>query len=349
MAMSKIIIFPEYLCQFGKGEGSTFCLVTNSRLVERFIIREGNGYKNYKIIAYDVGDDLTRILRDQIPEPSHILVIAPDCYFHSPEPQHLGNLRKLCVMACNSTPTSIESINHFFQYAKNINPREQEKMVEQFFINCETTERLKFVDEKYQTIAEFQHLNNKLQWHEQIGELYWGEQQLFPSGEISVLPVELFALDLNVKLDIDGQLAFTGTPIVHSGTSSFLAEDQARIFEALSTIRYHAIIVTLHQGIITKIEASHPATKSAADILNAMCEVDSRYRMILEIGFAINHHLELFPGNCAMNEVYAVNTNGTIHFGLGLIPHTQYHLDLICPATKVLGKNDQLIFGGITI
>ncbi len=346
--MSKITVNPERLRQFGKREGSTFCVVTNTSLLDKLVIKEGNGYKNYKIIPYDAGDNFTEILSNQIPEPAHILVIAPDCYFRSPEPRHLGVHRKLCIMACNSTPTSIEAIDHFLKCGENTDPCEQEKIAECFFVNCEAAEKLKFFDEEYQITAEFQHVNHQLQWHEQIGELQWGEQQLFPSGEISVLPVEIFTSNLNANLDISGKLALRGTPILHSGTPSFLPEDQERIFQTLCTMKEYAVIATLHKGTITTIEASHPAAQPAADMLNALCDVDSRYKIVVEIGFAINHHLKLFPGNSAMNEVYA-NANGTVHFGLGLIPHTQYHLDIICPFIKVLGENDKLIFGGLTL
>ncbi|WP_414514282.1 hypothetical protein [Nostoc sp. PCC 9305] len=345
--MSKIAIHPGRLQQFGNTEENTsFCVVTNSSLLDKIKIDPEKDYKDYKLISYDAGDDFSKILREQIPEPAHILVIAPNCYFRSPEPEHLGPHRKLCIMACNSTPTSVEAIEHFLRCGENTDPYEQEEIAEQFFTKGEDAGHFKFVDEEYQTVAVFEHLDDGLQWHEQVGRLEWGEQQLFPSGEISVLPVDVFALNLNVKLNINGKLAFKGIPVLHSGTPSFLPEDQERIFQALYTMRDDAVIATLQDGIITHIEASSPSVQPAVDILQAMYEVDSRYRIIIEIGFAVNHHLKLFPGNSAMNEVYA-NTNGTVHFGMGLIPHTQYHLDIICPSIKVYSQNDELVFGGI--
>jgi hypothetical protein len=45
-----------------------------------------------------------------------------------------------------------------------------------------------------------------------------------------------------------------------------------------------------------------------------------------------------------MNEVHG-GTGGMIHFGLGLTPYTQYHLDIICPNTQVLGSNGECIIG----
>ncbi len=41
----------------------------------------------------------------------------------------------------------------------------------------------------------------------------------------------------------------------------------------------------------------------------------------------------------------AAGENGSVHFGLGMLPYTQYHLDIICPNIAVLGKDEQIIFG----
>ncbi len=343
--MSLIEIFPDRFNQFGSKKNNNFYLITNSRLSKKFVIHENSEYQNYQTITYDPEENFINIIKEQIPNNSHILVIAPDCYFRSPKPKDLGQNKKLCVMACNSTSTSEEAIKHFLNCAEKTNPYEQDKIAQQFFINCESTEILKLVDEEYDTYAEFHHLNEKLQWHEQIGEIDWGGQQLFPSGEISVLPLEIFTSDLNNKINVNGQIALKGIPIVHSGLPSFLLEDRERIFRALSNIQKYALIAELEQGIITEIKPSHSSVELAADMLTAMCEIDSRYRMIIEIGFGINYNMQIFPGNCAMNEVYSNNSNGTVHFGLGLTPHTQYHLDIICPSLKVFGKENQLIFG----
>jgi len=50
----------------------------------------------------------------------------------------------------------------------------------------------------------------------------------------------------------------------------------------------------------------------------------------VEIGFAHNVTLQLLDGNHAMNEVYGglnEGSDGCLHWGLGLTPYTQYHLD----------------------
>jgi hypothetical protein len=342
---SKIKLFPDRFRQFGEGSGNTFCLVISPILTNTFEIIESGNYENYRIVVYDGTEKFIDLLGSKIPKPSHILVITPDHYFHSPPSEYLHQV-KLCVMACNSTPTSVEAIRHFLRCAEETIPLEQEEKADTFFINCGANKHLRLIDEMYETSAAFSHLGEELIWHEQVGLLRWGEQQLLPSGEISVLPMEVFSEGINLRLKLDGKLAFKGIPVLHSGTPSFCLEDQERIFKTLSGMMNHAVVATLKEGRIVDVYPSHPAVRQASEMLSALYNVDSRYRTLIEIGFAINDHLKLFPGNSAMNEVFAESPCGTVHFGFGLIPHTQYHLDIICPGTKILDKHENVIFGG---
>ena len=45
-----------------------------------------------------------------------------------------------------------------------------------------------------------------------------------------------------------------------------------------------------------------------------------------------------------MNEVYG-GEHGCLHWGLGLTPFTQYHLDIISPDTTVYTENGEVILG----
>ncbi len=345
--MNKIPIYPSRFRQFGEAEGSTFYLVTNSHLLDVFSIEEDKNYKEFKIIAYDSNDDFLRLLKNEIHPPAHILVIAPECLFESVPPNDLGSDRKLLIFACNSAPTPIEAIEHFLRCGEKINPKEQEMIAEDFVAQCESAEILKLIDEEYQTVAEFHHLNDSYGWHEQLGMLAWGEQQIFPSGEIACFLVPLKGINElpDLKFDLNGEIPLRGYPIVHSGPPSFIREDQKRIYQKLSTFKEYPVIAKVKNGVIIDIHATHPSVKPALDMLEALFMVDSRFRQIFEIGFAINNHLEILPQNSAMNEVYG-GTKGCVHFGLGMLPYTQYHMDIICPKIKVLGQNDKVIFGG---
>lgn len=343
--MDIISFCPEHLKQFGDCKDVAFCLVTNSELMPYFHIEKQHAYSDYLIIAYDESDDFDVILQKKIPDTAHILVITPNCYFNSPHPDVLGKRRKLSVMACNSTPTTIEAINHFLSCGIKTNPLFLDKVAEKFFEIAQDSEKLTFIDEAFNTSAVFNHLDDSLQWHEQAGSLEWGQQQLYPAGEISTLPVDVYNMNIDASLNLNGEIVLRGYPVLHSGKQSFLKADQKRIFDHLTVLDKHPLIAVVEHGVITQLKITDKKSEEAKSILEAIFTLDSRYQTIIEIGFGINHWITPFPGNSAMNEVYAAEKGGSIHWGIGLSPYTQYHLDLICPYTSVLGKDKQIIFG----
>ncbi len=341
----QISIYPDRLRQFGEVENSIFYLVTNSSLINVFKIEKTKNYKDFRKVIYDPEDDFLSILQNKIEQPAHIFVITPQCLFESIPPNLLGTKRKLLIFACNSAPTSLESIKFFLRHGEKINPLEQEQIADKFFSDCESTNILQFVDSKYETVAKFNHFNEFYGWHEQSGMLGWGEQQIFPSGEIACFLVPLKGINQlpDIQFELNGEIALKGSPVVHSGSPSFLREDQERIYKKLSFLREHPIIAKLENGIIKGLRVTHPSVNPALEILEAIFMVDSRFRQVFEIGFAINNKIKIIPENSAMNEVYG-GENGCVHFGLGMLPYTQYHIDLICPDIEVIGKNDKVIF-----
>ncbi len=343
--MNTIDIYPNRLKQFGDPAGCNFCLVTNLDLINAFNIKMEPGYKCSLIILYEKEQDFTELLKTKIPENAHILVITPDCYFRSPKPEILGNKRKLIIMANNSTPTSLEAIEHFLRCGENTEPAQLDSIADKFFDLAESTKQLYFVDNDYQTKATFNHASDRLQWHQQAGSLDWGQQQLFPSGEISTLPLDVYDTDIESSFELNGDIVLKGHPVLHSGKRSYLPHDQERIFQKLALLEQHPIIAQVKNGIITDLKPTINNSQSIINMLEAMFDIDSRYRTIIEIGFGINHWLQLFKGNSAMNEVYAADTGGTVHWGLGLTPFTQYHLDIICPNTSIINDNNEIIFG----
>ena len=332
------------LSAFGDSKDSVFCLITSRELAGIFVVNPGPNYSKSEILTFDGNMDFGHFVVDQVPLNSHVLTVLPNAYVRSPSPAELGPQRKLAVMACASTPTSVEAIAHFLAMGERSDPEEENRRADAFFTRGQETESLSFTDDRFGTVATFRHLEESLVWHEQAGSLGWGEQQLFPSGEVSVLSVSVFGQDIDRTLDIEGEIALCGAAILHSGTPSFLPEDQQRIYQELTTLADHAVILELKDGRVTSVHETSRAAAPAARMLEKMMDVDSRYAILLEIGFGINSTIELFPGNTAMNEVYG-GRSGAVHFGLGLTPYTQYHLDVICPHIKVLGTEGQVLFG----
>ncbi len=340
----KIIVDPARLRQFGEPMGSVFCLITNPEFMEEITLIESGDYRDYIRIPFKTGERFEDVLPERVPEQAHILAISPEAFFESPMPEQLGPRRKLMGMACNSTPTSLDTIKHFLKVMERTSPADQGVFSDTFFDKLERADHLVYVDERHGTRAELQHLQPDLVWNQQAGPLEWGEQQIVPSGEISVLPTQIVEFHEDLHLPLEGTIAFRGYPILHSGTPSFSRRDQARIHSRLASMNLHAVIATVERGIITDLRPHTPGASAAVEMLNTMFDVDSRYRIVWEMGHALNVSLDILPGNHAMNEVYG-GTEGCLHWGLGLTPFTQFHLDIISPDTTVYTDGGEVVLG----
>ena len=344
--MKKIEIRPSRYQQFGcLNEDVNFYLITDSP--ESFVIEQNESYYSHQVLIYRDEEDFSQLI-ENTQEPAHILVICPNHFISSIEAEQVGQ-RKIAVMAANSAPTSMEAIEHFIKVLEKTDPLAQEKFANRFFEIIESSQSLKIINEEYQVSAIFAHFDDEhYEWFEQSGTLNYGGQQIVPSGELSVLPLAHGQFNPECKLAINGEIALKGYPIVHSGKSSFLATDQARIYTQLSALQKYGIIAKVENGVITKLDATHSSVESAKSMLEALFAVDSRYATIWELGFGINTQLKIWPDNTAMNEVYG-GDNGVLHWGLGLTPFTQYHLDIICPSTKVFTDQGNLLMGSSTL
>src|SRR6185369_17645162 len=107
--------------------------------------------------------------------------------------------------------------------------------------------------------------------------------------------------------------ALKAYPIVHSGKNGCSLQEQARIYKRLSPIKTHAIIATVDDGVIRRLEGTHPSVHPAVDVLQELIDQDSRYGVIFEAGHGFNP-MPILDGNYAANEVYG-GDYGAIHFG----------------------------------
>lgn len=348
-----ISINPADIKCFDQTNDKHFYLVTNSHLSDKINLIDDGQYLSYKKIifdtpsnasVYELKNSFTDILEQKIPVNAHVLVIAPNNYFRAPSAKVIGSARKVIILPCNSTPTDLDTIKAFWDIIINTDPKLQEEKAKHFFNTAEKADYLEFVDYKNKTSAIFKHMNDSYVWNEQGGFLDYGDQQLAPAGEINVfnLPVQNF--DENLRLDFNGTIAFYGFPIVHSGTPGFSYADQLRIYNLLANVIDHPIIVEVKDGEIRQVTANSKQGEIACNMLQSLFDVDSRFSILLEIGFGINTNSKIIPGNHAMNETYG-GKNGIVHFGLGIIPHTQYHIDFLCPYLNVITNHGELLIG----
>lgn len=340
--MSALVVDPSKIQQFGDPDDAVFCLVTSTSVIDQVGLVRKAAYRDYQMVPLD--DDFTDILHDRIPSRAHVLVMSPDTFFQSPEDQLIGAGRKLLAMACNSTPTDSSALCHFIRCIEATDPVAQEKFCDHFFDLAERGDTLEYHDAEFGTTAVLKLFTRELVWNQQAGLVNWGEQQIVPSGEISVLPIEITDFDAALSLPLDGEIVIRGYPILHSGTPSFSLRDQRRIHDQLWPLRENAVKATVEDGVISHLEALSPAAIDVVDMLESMFAVDSRYRIVWEIGHALNTTHDILVGNHAMNEVYG-GTDGCLHWGIGLTPYTQFHLDVISPGTYVTNDHGDTLLG----
>lgn len=340
------VVRPDRIGAFGSGEGAHFCLVSNPRLLDEIHIAPAGNYLSYEKYSYSELGSFEGMLRDDIPEPAHIFVVSPDCFFESPPPDVLGPRRKLVAMPSNSTELDVDALAHFLQAVEQTDVKALADRADHFFELAEAAPSLRIVDDDHGTEAVFDHLAEEYEWNEQAGLVEWGQQQIAPAGELSALPTDIMHYSPQLRLSLNGQIAMAGTPIVHSGAASFSRSDQQRIYRQLATMTDHAVIASIENGTIVSFRETHPAAKPARRMLDQLCEIDSRYRVVWEMGFGINTDFSLWPGNCGMNEMFGAD-NGVFHFGVGLTPFTQYAPIFLCPGSRVLGADDAVLVGPI--
>jgi hypothetical protein len=327
---------------FGQDQGVPFYLITSPALAAHLTV-ECERHVAAGVLILEADDALQRVIAT-VPENSHILVVSPDSFISSLSPDAIGR-RKVGVLAANSTPCPPDAVAHFLAAAEATDAAQQVVWSRAFFEALNATEWLSIRNDDHGVEATFAFRDPGNKWFFQGGHLGWGQQQIVPSGEISVLPTSHGKFDVTRRLKIDGEIALTGYAILHSGRPSFLREDQQRLYEALQPLEHGAVICTVRDGVIRATRASSPIVEDSRRHLEAMFMVDSRYRLIWELGLGINRELPRLPGNYAMNETYG-GSSGILHWGLGLTPYTQYHLDVLSPGTTIVDQSGRELLEG---
>lgn len=338
-----IAIKPHKYQQYGDDTEIHFRVITDVELTPQLSLEGDARYLSQEVISCVDLENIFQVIAT-IPRPAHILILFRTALFVSPPPELLGKHAKLLVMAAYSTPLDVEDIAYFLSAIEKTDIASQQIWADRFFDTGNHSKCLYFIDEETQTIATFRHLHQDYEWFDQIGVLPWGGQQFCPSGEISCLPLPHGQYHAEHSFDLNGEITLHGIPIINSGLPSFLRSDQERIYQQLSTLIEHPVIAAVSNGVIQNIRCPSIQGKSALAMLEALFTVDSRYTLIWELGFGANTNIKPRPGNKAPNECFG-GKNGCIHFGLGLTPWTQYHLDLLSPNTIVQNEHGQCLTG----
>lgn len=339
-----IKVNPSKYRQLGESNEVHFHLVTNSIYSNEFSLVQGN-YESVSIHECDREDKFSEIISG-LSRPAHILVISPDVLFSSPDDEVLGNDAKLIVIPCNSSSVNISDIKVGLEIMEKTDVDSQEKWANNFFEIAEKSKQVCFYDPSTKTKATFEHLSDEYEWFEQLGVIDWGSQQFCPAGEVSVLPLAHGGYSSTKRLSLNGEITLHGIPLVNSGKPSFLINDREYVYKQLEPLKTNSVIASVEDGAIRSLRCiRNKECNSILEMLEALFKVDSRYRNIWEIGFGSNTNMQTINGNKMINEVYG-HKNGCVHWGLGLTPWTQYHIDIICPQTIITNEQDDILAGG---
>lgn len=341
----QVTVTPSAFRQFGT-PADTFCLVVDEESMTDFALAPAEPYA--KSIAVPIGPDgdLSRLLESDIPESADVVVICRKAFLSSPDASVIGAGRRIVALPCASTPVTLEQVRYFLRVIGRTDPAAQEERANRFFDAVSRSPEIKIVDGEHGTSCDFDPVGGDYVWNQQAGILGPAEQQIAPAGELSVLPMDITEFDGDRRLALNGTLTLQGWPIVHAGYDKTLEPEQAELYERLTPLHRIPIVATVEDGVITGVK-SHADTEEGTEMVAFLEELfaeEPRYRTIWELGFGINNGMEVFPGNCGLNEVYGAD-DGVVHFGMGLTPWTKFALTFICPTSSLVDGDGGSILG----
>lgn len=320
-------------------------MVTTAELADDIVIDDGHAYDKVMVMPIGSGDELTTVLQAGLPDRADVLVVCPGLFVTSPSAAAIGDERRVAIMPCGSTPTTRENIRYFLDVIERTDPAAQADRAERFFSAVSDAKELLLVDVERGTTCRFDPGDDD-DWNQQAGPLAWGEQQIAPAGELSVLPTEITQFDSARALALSGALTLRGWPIVHAGYEMALADEQAELYDKLVPLHRNPVIVDIEAGVIVACRPGADTAKAAAAaaVLDNLLTRDPRYRTVWELGFGINTAMSVVPGNCGLNEPYG-GTDGVIHIGLGLTPFTRFALTFLCPDSALTDQTGTSLIG----
>ncbi|MFF7633620.1 hypothetical protein ACFZB9_10780 [Kitasatospora sp. NPDC008050] len=342
--MSPLELTTDAFGQFGEPV-ETFCLITAEGGGEHLDLRPGEGCSQVLHRTLAPGASLGELIAADTPPDAHVLAVCPGRFLDSPTQPQLG-ARTLAVLPAGSTPLTDEAVRYFLRSAATRTDIErQAATAEEFFDRVGASERLAITDDVTGSEAEFDHTLGDCVWNQQAGVLEPGDQQIFPAGKLSVTAAEITTFDPSARLlGLTGDLTLRGWPIVHRHADPADAADQQRLFQALTPLVSHAVVLRVAGGHIENVTPHDSGGKSAAEALEQLLTEDPRYRVIWELGFGINTTTEIIPANCGPNEVYGA-TGGVVNLGLGITPTTRFALAFLCPRSSLLASDGSAVLG----
>jgi len=345
-----IILKPDEITQLQPHLYSDFYLIVSPDIAQEIHL-QSSAYKNATQLVIPPTEDLAKFITSQTPEESDILLLIPNGYsqgYKNPHmclPRGILGKRRMVAMRCQSTPATKSDLKAMLESLCNIDTLSQIKLVDDLYAVGEKAQYLEIRDTKKKTHARFNHLSDEYAWHTLYGSPNPGEFVLAPAGETNVIVIPMAEqAEQQISLDINGEIILHGISIVHYGVKLNLLAKQAEVFNALDTLRSGFVIASVVAGKIVAVEALDTIAKPAAAMLEELFAEDERYRCIMELGVGLNEKLITCPGNVAANEFYG-GQGGCLHYGIGRVPFTTFHIDIVCPSSTLQTDSGEHIFG----
>jgi hypothetical protein len=335
---------------FGDPDGCSFVILAAPDVVDQLTITGGVGYLNRTLVPAAAVE--VPVVLQRMPARSHVFCITSDGPFLSPNASNVSSI-KLGVLPMYSTGFSWAKLATALDLIGALDFSEQYAESQRVIAIISDATRLILTSTRFQTRAE---LELGATWDDlyvfnQSGPISWGRQSVVPGGEVSLLTDGHGDYSAASRFNLSGTVPIYGYPVLHRGScpcrdvrgeqagsdlacatagKAALARKQVEIFENLTGIQHQAITATVEAGCIVDLQ---PAGRDrvATDQLLALFAEDNRYRKIHELGLGLNPSDTFFlPQNFLPNEM-----RRGVHFGLGLTPFTEFHLDLTCPTITV--------------
>jgi hypothetical protein len=335
---------------FGDPVGQRLLIVASRATLEQLDLVNDGGYSCVTGMAADAEEIPT--LLDALDGPCHIFVITTDSTFQSPPASAVAKA-KLGVLPLYSTGFSWAKLRAALSIIGGTDFADQHRRARKVVAALDEGETVTFLGSASTSLQLRTWAGRQLHFFDQSGPIGWGRQSVLPGGELSLLTDGHGQYSADANFLLDGDLVVATAPVVHRGgcpcaIARLRLEGDTRaagactmrdrvtdarlrdVFSALEHAARRPALLHIRGGFIEQA-ASLGVQSPFVAALDALFVEDPRYRKIHEIGFGLNPASTYRAGiNFLPNEMVS-----GAHFGLGLTPFTEFHIDLVSPGMQV--------------
>jgi hypothetical protein len=230
---------------------------------------------------------------------------------------------KLGAISYFSTGFSTSSFRRYLEIIANTDYQAELRVEAALVSHLEGARSLVLRTPALGTSCVFEH-QRAMHWFSLHGPLRFGDQTVLPTGELSTLADASGDFDPASRLQVNGEIVFMGSPIVHRGNRMVSLEETLDTYSRLAPMQQLPVIAHVRGGQIEKFSAPSRDSAQLRDAFTGLVEAEPRYRKIHEFGFGTHPGCaDRRPGNFHPNERWP-----GIHIGLGLGGYTPFHIDL---------------------